>query len=164
MGKVKLAPDELEMRIATHASVVSPCPFCGRHPLMYSYVNEGATRTLYQSRLLCSFPCMAELIVNMPSRAEAQQAVIAKWNGRAPVLTDRALALVWQAAMTAACNQAIDVSNQLNDDDCSSDVLEGLGEAIDKIKRWMQPDGEYLQQLRELIMPAPVPPAGELPQ
>lgn len=83
MSKVKLAPDALEMRIATHVNVVRPCPFCGRHPLMHSYVNEMAERTLYQSRLQCSFPCMAEMMENMPSRAEAQQAVIDKWNGRA---------------------------------------------------------------------------------
>lgn len=162
MSKVKLAPDALEMQLATKINVVRPCPFCGRHPLMYSYVNEGATRTLYQARLQCMFPCMAELIENMPSRAEAQQAVIAKWNGRAPALTDRALTLVWRAALTSACNHIIETSTERNADDCSSDVLEALGECSDKLKSWMEPDAEFLQQLRELIAPAPIAPPSEV--
>ena len=161
MSKVKLAPDALEMQLATKINVVRPCPFCGRHPLMYSYVNEGATRTLYQARLQCLFPCMAELIENMPSRAEAQQAVIAKWNGRAPALTDRALTLVWRAALTAACNQVTETQNALAALGCSSDALEELQECALTMTHWMAPDEEGLKQLRALIAPAPIDPASE---
>ena len=77
-------------------------------------------------------------------------------------ISDSVLAVVWQAAMTAACNHVIDTANERNADDCRSDVSEALGDAIGRIKHWLQPDAEYLQQLRELIASAAVEPDEEV--
>lgn len=88
MALEQLDPDALELRIAGHTGVLLPCPFCGRHPLMVSAVNhverDGEPLAIYQAKIFCDYRCNAQLLQNMRTREEAQQAVIEQWHRRVP--------------------------------------------------------------------------------
>ncbi|PZR81371.1 MAG: hypothetical protein DI537_38310 [Stutzerimonas stutzeri] len=70
-------------------------------------------------------------------------------------ISDRAIAVVWKAAMTAAANIIIKRQNDLNDDDGPMQVLEEQGECISAIKTWMEADEVYLNELRQMLVASP---------
>lgn len=160
----------------TAIAPITACKDCGSTSLTWhtsnlnrSDVQQGRLRTgdVECVHFLGCDDCSETLAMLGAEQLSAllnSQALQVRRDGRERVveLSDRVLALVWQAAMTAAANHVIDTSNERNADDCRSDVSEALGDALGRIKHWLRPDGEYLQQLREVIAPALAEAAGEV--
>jgi hypothetical protein len=65
--------------------------------------------------------------------------------------SDADIATVWRAAMTAACNVIIKRQNDLNDEDGPTEVLNEQGQCIHALKKWIEPDEVYLEELREIL-------------
>lgn len=72
-------------------------------------------------------------------------------------MTDAEIATVWTAAMTAACNIVIHRQNDLNDEDGPMDVLNEQGQIIHQIKKWLEPDAVYMEELRAMLAATPNP-------
>ena len=74
-----------------------------------------------------------------------------------PDISDEAIATVWRAAMTAACNVVIERQNRLRDNDGPTEVLYEQGRCLEGIKAWLEIDDVFLSEVRGLIAAAPTP-------
>lgn len=80
--KEDLAPNELELKIASHTGVIPVCPFCGSTALMRSSVNNSGFGgfTIYQARIWCTnISCNAAVLLNERTLEKAQAGVMANW-------------------------------------------------------------------------------------
>lgn len=87
---VRLAPDDEELLIAATRGIISPCPFCGSDPLLFT--QQNTTTGLFVARVFClDVHCGAALTCCMRERSAAQQGARTAWNRRilpTPVTTE----------------------------------------------------------------------------
>jgi hypothetical protein len=58
---------------------------------------------------------------------------------------------IWRAAMTVALNIVIQRQNVLNEDDGPMNVLDEQDEIISKLNKFLEPDEDYIAELRQMI-------------
>ncbi|MCD2181610.1 hypothetical protein [Rhizobium sp. GN54] len=91
-------------------------------------------------------------------RETMAKALSAALEVEAGVAPDEAIALIWKSAMTVATNIIIARQNDLNDDDGPMEVLNEQGACIAALKKWLDVDEVYLDELRR-ILSSPSTPA-----
>lgn len=76
----RLTPDETELRIAMTTELM-PCPWCRRHPVMWTEHNELSD--LFVSRIACA-DCFVSMSSCMETRQAAQETVVKRWSTPKP--------------------------------------------------------------------------------
>ena len=72
----RLAPDDIELRIAATDGATKACPFCGEYPLLTT--EQNVTTGFFVAKLFCS-ECFVQMHSCMPTREAAQHNVIKRW-------------------------------------------------------------------------------------
>lgn len=72
----RLKPDEAELRVAMTTALM-PCPWCGRHPVMWTEKNEASG--LFVSKVACA-DCFVSMSSCMETREAAQKTVVERWS------------------------------------------------------------------------------------